>query len=409
VTTAVGLLASGASAIQLQPDGRIVTGGFYYYTNFSGYVYAFALARHNADGSLDSSFGSGGKVTTSFGASADIATGLALQADGKLVAVGNTEVDPYNHILNIAVARYTTNGLLDASFGGTGKVVTQVTAGESRAGGVVIQPDGKILIGGCGQVGAATNFALLRFLPGGSLDNAFGSFGRVTTDFGAANPSFGNALALQPDGKIILAGRVMLGALAAVGLARYNSDGTLDPSFGTGGKLTTQVGIAYDLAYSVAVMPNGKILVAGLSQQGNEDKFAILRYLPDGSLDGSYGIGGKMLVSFADGNDFANAVAIDQIGRAVVAGSAGSLLGIARLVSEPFLKITSISQTNNGQMLLTGLGVADANHTLFASPTVAPANFSPLAPITADAGGFWRYLDTASTGVDKRFYRLSLP
>jgi uncharacterized delta-60 repeat protein len=407
VTTAVGLDAS-AYALQLQPDGRIVTAGLYHYTNFSGTVYGFALARHNADGSVDSSFGTGGKVTTTFGTSGDYATGLALQADSKIVAVGNTQVDSINQIFNIAVARYTANGLLDSSFGGTGKLVTQVAGGQSMAGGVVIQADGKILVGGYGQVGTATNFALLRFRPDGSLDTSFGSFGRVTSDFGTGHSSFGNALALQPDGKIILAGRVMLGSLGAVALARYNSDGTLDPSFGTGGKLITQVGIVYDYANSVAVMPDGKILVAGPSRQGNEDKYAILRYLPNGSLDSSYGIEGKMLVSFADGNDIANAVAIDQIGRAVVAGSAGSIFGIARLSSEPFLKITSISQTNNGQMMLRGLGAADANHTLLASPTVAPANFSPLAPITPDAGGFWQYLDS-SAGVDKRFYRLSLP
>jgi uncharacterized delta-60 repeat protein len=408
VATVVGLGAS-AYALQLQPDGRIVTAGLYHYTNFSGTVYGFALLRHNSDGSLDSSFGTGGKVTTTFGTSGDYATGLALQADGKIVAVGNTEVDSINHIFNIAVARYTANGLLDTSFGGTGKLVTQIAGGQSMAGGVVIQADGKILVGGYGQVGTATNFALLRFLPGGSLDTSFGSFGRVNTDFGANNPSFGNALALQPDGRIILAGRAMLGGLNEVALARYNSDGTLDPSFGTGGKLTTQVGIVYDEANSVAVMPNGKILIAGPSQQGNEDKFAILRYLPNGSLDGSYGIGGKILVSFADGNDAANALAIDQIGRAVVAGQAGSIFGITRLASEPFLKITSISQTNNGQMLLEGLGVADANHTLQASPAVASGNFSPLAPITPDAGGFWQYLDTTASGVKTRFYRLSLP
>jgi uncharacterized delta-60 repeat protein len=408
VTIAIGL-GSSANAMQLQPDGRIVTAGYYYYTNFYGNVFGFALVRHNANGSLDTSFGTGGQVTTSFGPSEDFATGLALQADGKIVAVGNTQVDTINHIFNIAVARYTANGLLDTSFGGTGKLVTQVAGGQSMADAVVVQADGKILVGGYGQVGTATNFALLRFLPGGSLDNSFGSFGRVTTDFGTGNSSFGNALALQPDGKIILAGRVMLGSLGAVALARYNSDGTLDPSFGAGGKLTTQIGIAYDYANSVAVMPNGKILVAGPSQQGNEDKYAILRYLPNGSLDGSYGVEGKMLVNFADGHDIANAVAIDQIGRAVVAGSAGSIFGIARLASEPFLKITSLSQTNNGQTLLQGLGLADANHTLLASPTVAPASFSPLAPVTPNAGGFWQYLDTSTPGVDKRFYRLSLP
>lgn len=407
-TTAIGL-GSSANAMQLQPDGRIVTAGYYDYTNFSGTVFGFALARHNADGSLDNSFGTGGKVTTAIGSSEDFATGLALQADEKIVAVGNTQVDSFNHIFNIAVARYATNGLLDTSFGGTGKLVTQVAGGQSMAGAVLIQADGKILVGGYGQVGTATNFALLRFLPGGSLDNSFGSFGRVTTDFGTGNSSFGNALALQSDGKIILAGRVMLGAVGVVALARYNSDGTLDPSFGTGGKLTTQVGIAYDFANSVAVMVNGKILVAGLTQQGNEDKVAVLRYLPNGSLDGSCGIGGKMLVSFADGNDAANSLAIDPIGRAVVAGQAGSIFGIARLASEPFLKITSISQSNKGDMLLQGLGVPQANHTLLSSPTIAPATFSSLAPITPDAGGFWQYLDTTTPGVATRFYSLSLP
>jgi uncharacterized delta-60 repeat protein len=408
VTTTIGL-GSSANAMQLQPDGRIVTAGYYYYTNFSGNVFGFALVRYNANGSLDTSFGTDGKVSTSFGPSEDYATGLAPQTDGKIVAVGNTQVDSINHIFNIAVARYTADGLLDTSFGGTGKLVAQVAAGQSMASAVVVQADGKIVVGGYGQVGTATDFALLRFLPGGSLDNSFGSFGRVTTDFGATNSAYGNALALQPDGKIILAGRVMLGSLGVVALARYNRDGTPDPSFGTGGKLTTQVGIAYDYANSVAVMPNGKILVAGRSQQGNEDNFAILRYLPNGALDGSYGIGGKMLVSFADGGDAANALAIDQIGRAVVAGSAGSIFGIARLASEPFLRITSISQTNIGQMLLQGLGVADANHTLQASPAMASGSFSPLAPITPNAGGFWQYLDTTTPVVDRRFYRLSLP
>jgi uncharacterized delta-60 repeat protein len=408
VTTVVGLGAS-ANAMQLQPDGRIVTAGQYYYTNVNGNVFGFALARHNANGSLDTSFGTGGKVTTSFGPFEDMATGLALQADGKIVAVGSTLLDLINDVFNIAVARYTTNGLLDTSFGGTGKVVTQVASGDSDANAVVIQTDGKILVGGSGQVGTNHNFALLRFLPNGSLDNSFGSFGRVTTDFGATSSSYGKALALQPDGKIILAGYVMSGSYSAVALARYNSDGTLDPSFGTGGKLITQVISPFDLAYSMAVMPDGKILVAGSCQQGNESKYAILRYLPNGSLDGSYGFGGKMIVNFADGYDSAHAVAIDQIGRAVVAGGAGPIFGIVRLASEPFLKITSISPTNNGQMLLHGLGVPDANHSLLASPTVAPANFSPLAPITPDAGGFWQYLDTSTPAVGKRFYRLSLP
>ena len=409
VTVAVGAVASSANALQLQPDGRIVTAGFYDFTNFSGTLAGFALARHNSDGTLDASFGTGGVVTTTFGTSADSATGVALQSDGKIVAAGNTQVDSINHIYNIALARYTTNGQLDGSFGGSGKIVTQVASGQSYAGAVAIQPDAKIVVGGYGQVGAGTNFALLRFLSDGTLDTSFGSFGRVTTDFGSGNPALGNALALQADGKIILAGQVGMGGITAIAMARYTATGTLDSSFGTAGKVTTQVGIVYDTASAVAVMPNGKILVAGPSEQGNEYKYAVLRYLPDGSLDASFGGGGKVLVNFSDGSDAANALAIDEIGRAVVAGQADTLFGIARLASEPYLKITSISATNQGEMLIQGLGAPATNQTLLASPTAAPSSFSSLSLVTPDAGGFWGYVDTNAPAFDTRFYRLSLP
>jgi len=157
------------------------------------------------------------------------------------------------------------------------------------------------------------------------------------------------------------------------------------------------------------VLPNGKIVVAGLSWQGSFDQYAVLRYNPDGSLDNSYGVGGKMIVSFEDGSDIGTAIALDQIGRAVVVGDAYDLFGVARLASEPFLKITSINQLTNGQVMLQGLGVPDGNHTLRASPNLSAGSFSPLDSVTPDAGGFWQYQDTTAVGLNSRFYRLSYP
>jgi len=405
LTTAVGSTNAVASAVAIQPDGKIIAAG-YSYTGF--YIYQdFALVRYNADGSLDSSFGSGGQVVTPLGGIYDDANAIALQSDGKIVLAGPTQTG--TGVDNFGVARFTTNGALDSSFGGTGKIITTIAGGESVANGVGIQADGKIVVAGYAYVGANTNFALVRFNPDGSLDNSFGSFGRVSTAFGSGNPAYGYGLALQSDGKIIVAGQVVIGGIGYMALARYATNGALDASFGSGGQVTTQVGLTYDQANAVAVLPNGKIVVAGLSYQGSFDEYAMVRYNPDGSLDSSFGTGGKVIMSFEDIYDNGTALALDQIGRAVVVGVANDLFGVARLASEPFLKITSINQLTDGQVMLQGLGVPDGNHTLRASPNLSPGSFSPLAPITADAGGFWQYLDTSAVGLNSQFYRLSYP
>ena len=402
VTTLVGPSNALANAVLIQPDAKIVAAGY----SYNGYNSDFAAVRYNADGSLDSSFGDAGQTITPIGFGNDVAKAVALQADGKIVLAGYS----YNGANDdFAVVRYTTNGVLDTSFGNAGQVTTAIATGEDQAWAVRVQPDGKIVAVGEGQIGSATDFALVRYNPNGSLDNSFGSLGRVATDFGAGNAAEALAMTIQPDGKIVATGIVTTNGYDAIALARYTTNGVLDASFGAGGKVVTQVGLVYDYGASVAVGADGKIVVAGASEQGANYEYAVLRYNPDGTLDDTYGFGGKMVVSFDSGNDLGNCVALDQIGRAVVAGNANNLFGVMRLASEPFLKFTSINHLPDGAVALQGLGVPEARHTLLDSANLNPGAFNPLDSVTPDAGGFWQYEDTNTIGINSRFYRLSYP
>ncbi|MGA2750172.1 MAG: hypothetical protein ABSG59_15470 [Verrucomicrobiota bacterium] len=340
LTTSVGTNGSGANAVLIQSDGKIVAAG--------GGSGGFALVRYNPDGSLDASFGSAGVTITTVSA-VNSANAMAIQPDGKIVLAGTTSSNPQL----FGLARFTTNGALDSSFGGSGVVTTAVATG-SLAQAVGIQTDGKIVVAGYTGVGSSIDFALARYNANGALDISFGSFGRVTTDFGSGNAGLGYAMALQPDGRIIVAGAAIIPFVAGGGdyfaLARYTTNGVLDASFGTGGQVVTQVGFDTSYATSLALQPDGKIIAAGLSLVGTNDEYAVVRYNPDGSLDEAYGIGGQVLVSFSDGgNDTGSAVALDQIGRAVVAGSANNLFGVARLLGDvsPENSLTvSLTSTN---------------------------------------------------------------
>jgi len=398
--------AANALAVQVQPDGKIVAAGDVDNGKF-GYESAltdFALARYTTNGSLDASFGSGGKVMTPVGQD-DVAFALALQPDGKIVTAGRSLQGLYDYF---AVVRYTTNGALDTSFGGTGKVTTLVAGGESDAYGIAIQPDAKIIAAGYAEVGSNTNFALVRFLTNGALDTTFGSSGAVTTDFGGGI-SAAQAVAIQSDGKILAAGSATVGGVNAFALARYLTNGTLDTSFGMGGKVTTQFGVSNDIAFAVAELQNGKILAAGWSEQPVFFQCAIARYNPDGSLDSSFGSGGKTIIGFADGSDSVNALVLDQIGRAILGANANGLFGVARLTSDPILQVASISGPSNGVVTLQGFGVPATSNTLQFSSNLAPGSFNPLASVTTDASGFWQYQDTSAAQASIRFYRLSYP
>ena len=264
-------------------------------------------------GDLDPTFGTGGLVITSF-PGRGVATAVAVQADGKIVGAGAT-----NGLGNalFAVSRFNEDGSLDGAFGTGGEVTTSFGGTNDEALGVALQGDGKIVAVGFTNAGGAYRFALARYNGDGRLDGTFGTAGQVTTSFGGTFDVAG-PVALQDDGKIVAAG--VAGGVFA--LARYD-DGSLDPTFGTAGEVTTSFGGAWDAAPSVALQRDGKVVAAGDTTNGvGGAQFALARYNGDGSLDRSFGTSGKVTTSFA-GNDLANAVAVQGDGKIVAAGVAG--------------------------------------------------------------------------------------
>jgi uncharacterized delta-60 repeat protein len=272
-----------AEAIIRQPDGRLVVAGV---TNTSAGDY-FALARYDVDGTLDPTFGTGGLVTTDFpGGSSEGANSLALQPDGKIVAAGWV---PEAGGGAFGIARYEMDGALDGSFGAGGLVATVVAPYYYVVypEAVLVEPDGRIVAAGTGERGGASDIALVRYTADGSLDPTFGAGGIVTTDLAIFDSA--NALALRPDGRLLAAGGAASAPFADFALVSYASDGSLDTSFGSGGIVETGPSIPFGFASALVLDPDGKFVAAG---EGGASSFVLVRYTSDGSLDGTFGQGG---------------------------------------------------------------------------------------------------------------------
>jgi uncharacterized delta-60 repeat protein len=293
-------------------------------------------------GALDPSFGLGGKLFLDFNHGTDIANGVALQPDGKFVVVGQTYLNNDYSTEDFAVSRHNADGSLDSSFGTGGKVQTDFPGLAAIASSVLVQPDGKILVAG----GAfplftfAGDFKLVRYNADGTLDGGFGAGGIVTTSF-PGQGSYAFALALQPDGKIVAAGTDFVNFSSEqssntdFAIARYNPDGTPDASFGSGGKLTTDFGGLNDDAFSILVQPDGKLVAVGSARDLIDDyDIAAARYLPNGALDGSFGTGGKVHTDLNDGAfDRARAAVLQPDGKIVAAGFSS----FNNTLSQPFV------------------------------------------------------------------------
>ena len=326
-----------AWGVAIQPDGKIVLGG----QDRIGVAWAdddYAVVRYNADGTLDTAtfnpagaFGyqpnRAGMVTTQVGTLWDLGRPMVLQADGKIVVGGAVRVGGGGGQYDFGVVRYNTDGSLDtATFGGgTGKVVTPLGTGNDWGNDLVIQPDGKIILVG-GSVNASIDVGLVRYNANGTLDGSFGAGGKVMTDLRGAE-DWGAAVVRQPDGKIIVAGHSSNGANTDFALVRYNgADGSLDTSFGSGGKVYTAIGPGDDKGQAAALQPDGKIVVAGFAQNGSNTDFAVVRYNPDGSLDTTFGFGGTLTTPVGAGDDAASGVVLQSDGRIVVVGQSYNTL-----------------------------------------------------------------------------------
>ena len=395
------LNGSGRAAV-VQSDGKILVAG----SIGIGAGSDFALVRYLPNGSLDPTFnGDGnndGHIRTPIGAGEDVAYAIALQPDGKIVLAGSA----FNGSnFDFAAARYHANGSLDTSFDGDGKTITPIGAGNDEGRAMIIQPDGRIVVAGYHSNGANTDFAVIRYNPDGTPDLSFSFDGVVTTPILAGNDE---ATTLALDGeKIVVAGFAHNGVNNDFALARYHADGSLDNSFDSDGKLTTEIG-AEDAGRAVAMQADGKILVAGFSFASISSDYALVRYNRDGSLDSTHGTGGRAVVTFgAASADLGYALALDALGRAVVAGEASGVFGTARLLGDPLLTI-AIFPGPESIVVLEGLGVPGLVNVLEMSPDLSPNSFRFLNNVIPTLRGAWEYNDTTASG-HKRFYRLRFP
>lgn len=272
---AVSLGTSGAYAVAVAPDGRLLAAG----TTASGASAAFALVRYLPDGRLDRDFGSGGLVVTDFDpALDDVASALVLLDDGRFVAAGRSGD-------RFALARYRPDGSPDPTFGTGGLVATGrwLTAGLAAR----LDADGRIVVAGQGgEAGGPYDLATVRYLPDGRLDPSFGDGGMVRTDLGASG-EWAASLLLSPDGGVVVAGS----SGSSFALVRYRADGTPDADFGTGGVVTAGPHIGSGRA--VLSDAAGRLMVVGEQLVvGGQREVALARYQPDGTLDASFGSSG---------------------------------------------------------------------------------------------------------------------
>lgn len=334
--------AAEAEALIIQPDGKLVAAGIS--------DQSFSLARYNLDGSLDTSFGIGGKVTSgvlTYGYISGIKD-LVIQSDGKLVAVG------YNGLVPFILIRYNSDGTIDSSFGSGGKIILGSASGAITPHSLAIQQDGKLVAGGSKLVGSYVDFGLMRFNANGTTDTAFGNNGIVTTGFDGGDTAWD--VAIQPDGKIVAGGQGDSG----FALARYNENGSLDTSFGIGGKILTSFNAS---GLALSILPDGKLIMAGGTYSGD---FALVRYNSDGTLDIGFGNSGIVITDFGS-TDRAWSLAVQPDGNTVVAGSAGTSFGIARyeggdsIINQPPTANADPDQTvNEGQQVtFNGSGSTD--------------------------------------------------
>lgn len=298
-------------SIAIQNDGKILLAG----TELSS---AYTLVRFNSNGSIDSTFDNDGKVNTNIGNPTAYASSMILQNDGKILVSGSCQDAG---LTGYCFARYNSNGSLDSTLDDDGKVITTIPSFYNPGGLIALQTDGKILMGG----GFMMGFSLARYLSNGMLDSTFNFDGQVLTYISTSYVCSPGSISFQNNGKILFAGTIDSGLNSAFVLIRYNNNGDIDSTFGINGIIFTSIvaGPTKNEAMSVKIQSDDKILVAGYAGYSNNiifDDFALVRYNNDGSLDSSFNFDGKVTTPIGIHEDRAYSMAIQQDGKIILAG-----------------------------------------------------------------------------------------
>lgn len=318
-----------AKSVIQQDDGKILVAG----TTLNGTDTDFALVRYNKDGSLDESFNETGILTTEVGVGNDVCNSVIQQTDGKLVAAGYS----VGANKDFALVRYERDGSLDYSFGVNGIVTTAVGSGDDYGQSVIQLADGKLLVAGYSEY----NFALVRYNSDGSLDTTFDGDGKL---FGGVMPypaaSYGLSVIQQADNKIVVAGytNTKTSSQEDMSIARYNLDGSFDTSFSGDGQLILPIGASSDYGSSVIQQADGKLVLGGYSYVGSNIHFALVRLNTDGTLDTSFSSDGMLTTAVGSVGDQAYSVIQQSDGKLVLAGYGNSgkfnYIALARYHSE---------------------------------------------------------------------------
>ena len=333
-----GFLKSGSDRIEklaVQSDGKILAAGYTSTNNIS-------LARYNANGTLDTSFNTKGYVTSNFQHTyfGNFFNSLAVlsQTDGKILIVG----DYYSSTSNkqeIFVRRYNQIGTVDTTFGTSGMASLGINAKGTFSNAAILQTDGKIMIVGSSYVGTDNVFTLVRFNTNGTLDTTFNGTGFLNTTINVN--SVGNSILLQPDGKILVGGWITNGTDRDLLLMRYNTNGTLDSTFNGNGKVTQGVGTGNDEILKLVLQSDGKIAV--LSSYANafgNSRLALLRYNSNGSLDTSFNSTGQLLTDYSSFSGRYNDMVLDPLNRIIISSAYGA--GIVRYNTNGTLDTTFV-------------------------------------------------------------------
>ena len=397
---------SVARAAALQPDGKIVLAGWADDlappppppSGPQGVLERnpdFLVARLTSDGKPDSTFGSGGGVRTPVSTCTDPARAVAVGPGGEIVLGGIAYLSGGS---DMAIVRYTPSGAPDPSFSGDG-IATVDIGTIDRVVGVAVQPDGKIVAVGQGGPG----FTAIRLLPSGALDDSFGSGGIVDTPVGRAQvQDEASAVTVLGDGTIVVAGRADYSfpySQTDFALVRYLSNGRPDPTFGSGGIVVTQ-GPDEEIADALVAAPGGKIVVAGSANRS----FHLARYLRSGALDLTFGVRGRVTTSFGGVYAAARSVVVQRDGKIVAGGS------MRRAFPEPYDAVALARYTASG-VLDTSFGIggkvtldvlagADLGAALAIQRAATPAGTDRLIAAGQASDGFGQSDHLLAVGID---------
>lgn len=301
--------------LAIQDDGKILTTGRWVDNDDE----EFKVVRYNSDGTPDDSFGGDGWVMTDVGPSNDRSMALLLQEDGKIVVAGSVTGNPTQ---DVGVVRYLSDGSLDESFGDEGMVTTAVDIQNDRVFAAALDPDGRIFVAGTAYSNQFSSRAfVLCYLPDGTLDTDFDGDGKVIFQMGSSASDQITDMLLQPDGKILLSGSTYAPSSRRFAVARLNTDGTLDDTFGVDGVVLTPTSfLEQKRSFAMVLQPDGMIVLGGqrMNGDGTVIDLALARYLPNGALDASFGTEGQVVIPINTGDDQAFGMALRPDGELLV-------------------------------------------------------------------------------------------